>query len=152
MTPQVPPKWSKKAQNGQKSYFSPHLHGYLPKIKKSIKKVAGVVEIDLNNSALVLMGHIWFRWCLRYRKSGQKLPKMIKNHLFHHTHMVTPKLKKNIKCMAKVVQLDFINSISPLYGHIWFSWLLRYPKNGQKRSIMIKNHIFHHIQYVNLHK
>ena len=94
MTPQVPPKWSKKAQNGQKSYFSPHLHGYLPKIKKSIKKVAGVVEIDLNNSALVLIGHIWFGWCLGYRESGQKLPKMIKNHLFHHTHMVTPKIEK----------------------------------------------------------
>jgi len=58
MTPQVPPKWSKKAQNGQKSHFSPHLHDYLPKIRKTIKKVAGVVEIDLNNSALVLMGHI----------------------------------------------------------------------------------------------
>jgi len=58
VTPQVPQKWSKKAQNGQKSHFSPHLHGHLPKIKKIIKKVAGVVEIDLNNSALVLMSHI----------------------------------------------------------------------------------------------
>ena len=34
--PQVPQKWSKMVQNDQKSHFSPHPHGNLPKIEKKI--------------------------------------------------------------------------------------------------------------------
>ena len=55
LTPRLPQNWSKKALNGQKLHFSPHPHGNHPKIEKIIKKVAGVVGIDLTNSALVLM-------------------------------------------------------------------------------------------------
>ena len=49
------PKMSKKAHNGQNLNFPPHPHGNQPKMNIIIKNLAGVVGIDLTNSALVLL-------------------------------------------------------------------------------------------------
>ena len=59
--PKIGQKWSKMVKNGQKSHFSPHPLGNILKIKKNVKKVAGIVGIDLTNSNLMLLGHIWYR-------------------------------------------------------------------------------------------
>ena len=53
----------KMVKNGQKwskmtLFTTPH--GKLSKIKKIIKEVSGVIGIDLTNSNLMLLYHIWF--------------------------------------------------------------------------------------------
>ena len=63
------------------------------KMKKILQKVARVVELDLTNSALVFLGHIWYGWSIRYPKKGQEWPKMVKNDIFYHTHMGTQKIQ-----------------------------------------------------------
>ena len=72
--------------------------------------VSIMVELDLTNSVLGIIGHIWIGWPLRCPKNGQEWPKMaekVKNYPFHHKHMVTQKF---------VVENDFLDShgyISP---------------------------------------
>ena len=56
--PSSTPKMVKKGPKWSKILFFTTPTWLPPQDKKIIKKVAGVIEIDLNNSALVLMGHI----------------------------------------------------------------------------------------------
>ena len=134
--PQVPRKWSKMGRKGEKWHFSPHPLGY-----PNDQYLDAFHHLSLFWRKLNEIGGIPTIWSPpKWPKYSQKWWKMAENL---HDRKDTKIERKGNRKVIKVIELDLLNCPSMFPSFTRFIWPLRYPKNGEKWSKMVKNNVFH---------
>ena len=135
--PQVPRKWSKMAQKGEKWHFSPH-HLVTQMIIFKIVFLDAFHHLSLFWTKLSEIGDTPTIWSPpKWPKYSQKWQKMAENL---HDRKDTKIERKSNKKVIRVIELDLLNCPSMFPSFTRFIWPLRYPKNGEKWS---KTMFFH---------